>query len=176
MTMPSCRAIQEDLTAWIDGELPPRPDARVQRHLATCARCAAEAQRVRAAIATHTHMLTAMTAVDDVVSGALWNRLHAAMQQEPEPISTWSRVRGWLLQPLPLAGATVAAAAVLILLIAGGPAAVLIPLGVEAPPLAVKANPDLFRNYPLIQHLDVLENFDTVESIPLDDDQSPQKG
>ena len=74
-----------------------------------------------------------------------------------------------------LASSAVAAAAVILALVfAGGPAAVLVPLGVESPPVAVKANPELFKDYPLIQHLDALENFDTVQSVPLDDDQTGQ--
>jgi len=175
--MPSCRVVQKNLTAWIDGELPRRRGERMQRHVATCAQCAGEAEGLRAAIGAQRRAFATVTAVSDIAPGAQWLQLQSAMRRaEPERVPIWGWVRSWVLHPLPLTGAAVAAAVLLLFLMAGGPAAVLIPLGVESPPVAVKANPELFRNYPLIQHLDVLENFDTVESVPLDDDQTPHEG
>lgn len=176
--MPRCRVVHEDLTAWIDGELPYRRAERLQGHLATCGRCADEGRRLLVAIDAQRRALAAVTAVDDIAPGAPWAQLQSAMRRyEDKRRSFWGWLGDWALRPLPLTGAAVAAAVVLLLLIAGGPAAVLIPLGVEPPPVAVKAHPDLFNNYPLIQHLDVLENFDTVESVPLDDDdQTPHQG
>ena len=49
--MASCRAMQEKLTAWVDGELSPRWDARLRQHVAVCTACAAAAAAIRAAVA-----------------------------------------------------------------------------------------------------------------------------
>ena len=50
------------------------------------------------------------------------------------------------------------------------------PLGLESPPPAVVQHTELFKDYPLIERLDVLEHFDTVESVPLDDESAAQRG
>ncbi|HTO58517.1 MAG TPA: hypothetical protein VMJ74_12015, partial [Pseudomonadales bacterium] len=42
------------------------------------------------------------------------------------------------------------------------PAAVLISVGVKAPPPKLTQHPDLFKDYAIIQDLDVLEHFDTA--------------
>jgi hypothetical protein len=101
-------------------------------------------------------------------------KLRSALAAEPNPA-----VRAWmpLFRPIAVAGAAAMVGAILLLLsVVGGPTAVLVPLGVESPPVAVTREPELFENYRLIQQLDVLENFDTVESEPLDDDQTYQQG
>jgi hypothetical protein len=68
---------------------------------------------------------------------------------------------------------TIAVAAVLL---AVGPQMVLMPLGLESPPPAVAQHTGLFKDYPLIERLDVLEHFDTVESVPLDDEGASRHG
>jgi hypothetical protein len=103
--------------------------------------------------------------------------LHAKLQralaaEADGRASAWSS----LFRPLAIAGAVVTAVVVLFFSVMGGPKAVLIPLGVEPPPVAVTSDPDLFENYQVIQHLDALENFDNVESVPLDDDQPVHQG
>jgi anti-sigma factor RsiW len=180
--MARCKTVQENLTAWIDRALPHRWDDRIRRHVAACARCAAEAESLRSAIESQRHALSALLASPDFDTRRSQVRLAQALATEraahswtwhsPEWIEpTWQR----LMRPLAVAGATLAVAGVL-LAVAGGPAAVLIPLGVESPPPAVAREPDLYKDYPLIQHLDALEHFDTVESTPLDDDQGTQNG
>src|SRR5262249_41516280 len=113
-----------------------------------------------------------------------WARLERALRTTGEPEGTWAAlmrpfsatVREWFSHPLAQAAGAVAVAVGLTLVVAGGPKAVLIPLGVAPPPPAVRSHPDLFKDYSLIQHLDALENFDTVESEPLDDDQASFNG
>jgi anti-sigma factor RsiW len=170
--MPSCRSVRANLTAWIDGELSSRWEARVRRHLNGCEACVAEAENTRAAIESQRRWLGQAVALADFDPEPLRVRLRLAVAREPQPAPGWL----WPLRPLALAGAAVAAAIALAVFIAGGPKAVLIPLGVEPPPPVVATETDLFKDYVLIQHLDALENFDTVESVPLDDDQTTHRG
>ncbi len=171
--MASCRVVRKNLTAWVDQELSPRWEQRVSSHLASCATCAAEAGRVRAAIERHRTVLPRAVAAGGIELGALRARLQralAAEEQQAEPL--WR----WRLRPLAFAGAAALAVALALVLFAGGPNAVLIPLGVQSPPPAVRHAPELFKEYQLIKDLDALENFDTVESVPLDDEQATQPG
>lgn len=189
--MAKCRVVQENLTAWIDGELSPRWDDRVRRHLTGCPGCAAAADGLRKSIEMQRQTLARVTAVADFDSATAWVHLQRALRApiagaewirngtaaaSPPPV--WLAVlRAWLTGRLAVAGAAMAvAAALLVLLVAGGPKAVLIPLGVTPPPVAVTRQPDLFKDYALIEELDALENFDTVESVPLDDDQASFSG
>ena len=171
--MLSCRAVQANLTAWLDGELSSRWGNRMQTHLANCAPCAAEAESLQAAIEAHRHLLSRVM----VPEGVALDRLGAQLQRRIAADGD-RREWGWdwLFGRLALAGGAVAAAVVLLVWMAGGPRAVLIPLGVESPPPAVTREPELFKDYLLIQHLDALENFDSVESVPLEEEQTTQSG
>jgi hypothetical protein len=46
----TCAQIREELSAWIDGQLPAEAAARVQAHVGGCARCAAELAALRAVV------------------------------------------------------------------------------------------------------------------------------
>jgi anti-sigma factor RsiW len=171
--MMNCRAVKGDLTAWCDGELSRRRTERIEQHLAGCRACAAEAQSVTAAVRWQRQALPRVTAVADYEFSALQARLRRALTDEPALRAPfWSR----FFRPVAIATAAAMFAVVMLFSIMGGPKAVLIPLGVESPPVAVSSQPELFEDYQLIQRLDALENFDTVESIPLDDDQAPHAG
>jgi anti-sigma factor RsiW len=170
--MTSCRAVRENLTAWIDGELLPRWTERVRQHLAGCAQCAIEAEGLRGSIALQRQVLPRVVAgaVDTV---ALQARLRRAVAAAPEPREHAWR---WIFRPVVLAPAFAVLAALALFMFVGGPTDVLVPLGVAPPPAAMRRAPELFKDYTLIQHLDALENFDTVESEPLDDEQDAQTG
>lgn len=181
MTSPSCRTVRENLSAWIDAELSRRWTDRVRRHLDGCAACSAEAENLRTAIAGQRHALARIMTLDNFDPARLRAQLRRALHEHSDTTARWSGAPewdsprwGWLLRPVAVAGAALTAAMIGALVFAGGPRAVLIPLGVESPPSAVTREPELFKDYPLIQQLDVLENFDTVESVPLDDDQTSQ--
>jgi anti-sigma factor RsiW len=171
--MMKCRAVKGDLTAWCDGELSPRRAERIERHLAECTRCSAEAASLSAAIQWQRQALPRAAALADCEFGALRASLKRSLAAETAP-----RAPFWLglFRPVAVAAAAAVVGVIVLFSFMGGPSAVLIPLGVEAPPVAVRSEPELFENYQLIQHLDALENFDTVESIPLDDDQAPHAG
>lgn len=175
--MASCRTVGDQLTAWIDGELSAGEDERVRTHLDGCASCVAEAKSLRAAIELQRPALARLAAVPDLDVSGISRRFRQTLAALPdEATGSWGHWRQWLLRPVAIAGAAMAAGVAALVLFAGGPEAVLVPLGVEPPPVAVSRQPDLFKDYTLIQHLDALENFDTVESTPLDDDQAPQRG
>jgi anti-sigma factor RsiW len=165
--MSTCGTVRENLTAWIDGELSPRWTERVRGHVARCAACAAEADSLRSSIGLQRTVLRHLSTVADVDTAALQARLRRAMAaaDTPRP-SAWR----WLLRPVVLAPALALVLVLGLFTAAGGPADVLVPLGVAPPPPAVKRAPGLFKDYSLIEHLDALEHFDTVEAEPLDDE------
>jgi anti-sigma factor RsiW len=175
--MSACQDVSQDLTAWIDGELPERDCDLIREHLAACADCSAEAASLRRAIAWQQGALRAVTSLHGIVTSGLKVQLQRALaeaetgtplwQWRPAWSSAWGRVA--------LAGAALSFA-VAVLLLAGGPGMVLMPLGLESPPAAVVQHTELFKDYPLIERLDVLEHFDTVESMPLDDESAAQRG
>jgi anti-sigma factor RsiW len=173
--MDDCRAVKREFTAWCDGELSRRETERVERHLAACAACSAYAQSLSAAIRWQRQALPHVTAVGDHECAPLQAKLRRALAAEIEPRAQgqfWS----WIFRPVTIATAAAMIAIVVLFSVLGGTNAVLIPLGVKAPPVAISSEPDLFANYQLIQHLDAMENFDTVESVPLDEDQPLREG
>jgi anti-sigma factor RsiW len=179
--MARCAAVRRTLTAWIDGELRARQHERIRRHVATCAACAAEADSLRATIAWQTRALQAVTAIDELAVEPLWTHLEDGMRARPAArdwgLSSpgpplWAR----LFRPIAVGGAALATAIILFLVLAGDPGTILISLGVESPPPAVARQAELFKDYPLIQHLDALEHFDTVQSVPLDDERGSHRG
>jgi hypothetical protein len=118
-------------------------------------------------------MLTQLTTVGDVDAAVLHARLRRAVAAAAEPRpSRWR----WVLRPVVLAPVLTLLLVLGLFTAAGGPADVLVPLGVASPPPAVKRAPGLFKDYSLIQHLDELEHFDTVEAEPLDDEPDAQTG
>ncbi len=169
-----CWIARRNLTAWLDGELPEPRTHRLRRHLGQCTGCALEAERLRAAVDWQRRTLPDLLLVGDVDTMSLRRRLQSALVAEGDSTFT-PRLR--LFRPLLLAGAALTAGLIFFLVSeAGGPSAVLIPLGVKSPPVAVTREAELFENYQLIQQLDALENFDTVESEPLDGDQASEQG
>jgi len=162
------------LTPWLDGELPESRARRLRHHLGRCGICAAEVERLRVAVGWQRRALPCLLRVEGVDPVALGRAIDATLAAERIPSLP---LRKPLLRPILVASVAVTAGLILLLLsVAGGPNAVLIPLGVKSPPSAVTREPDLFENYQLIERLDALENFDTVEAQPLDDDRTPHHG
>ncbi|HVM98261.1 MAG TPA: hypothetical protein VMT89_17835 [Candidatus Acidoferrales bacterium] len=95
----------------------------------------------------------------------LWTRIKARSEEvEPPSPMQWT----WLRFPL-VVSAVVMLSLVGFVTVTGGPERVLIPLGVKAPPPAVKRAPEMFTKYRMIEKLDMLENFDTVDAVQVDD-------
>lgn len=176
--MPRCGSFREDLTAWIDGQLPRERAAEVGQHATQCPTCGAEVSSLRAAIDWQRQALRVVTTVDGIDTAALQSRLRRGVAAHVDDSTLALRLRGvWssMWGRAALAGVAASVAAIVIL-VGRDPGMVLIPLGLESPPPAIATQTELFREYPLIEQLDVLENFDTVESVPLDDEGAPQQG
>jgi len=171
--MTRCAAIQEDLTAWVDGELSEQQIRVVGDHLGQCGTCADLARQLRAAVPAQRQTLTCVVAIADLDRAELWRRTRSLLVNDVEaPRPRWA----WWPRRFALAGlATAAAVGVFVALNnTPQPAPVMVDLG--TPPVEVVERPDLFKDYPLIEQLDALENFDTVEAVPLDDDTPSQNG
>ncbi len=152
----SC-AFEEDLTAYVDGELPPPHRARVEAHLGTCAECQGTERLLRLTVARMAE-LPAFTP-----SPSARRALLARVDALPP---TWRERLAPLMRPgvlVPSAG--LAAAAVLTLLVAGR-------MRGEAPALEewdpgaleVAANLELVEDYEVLG-LDSSEDLEVVENL-----------
>ncbi|NBD07786.1 MULTISPECIES: anti-sigma factor [Corallococcus] len=152
----SC-AFEEDLTAYVDGELPPPHRARVEAHLGTCAACQGTERLLRVTVARMAE-LPAFTP-----SPSARRELLARVDALPP---TWRERLAHLLKPgvlVPSAG--LATAAVLALLVAGR-------ARVEAPgleewdagALEVAANLELVEDYEVLG-LDSSDDLEVVENL-----------
>lgn len=183
--MPRCSRVRDNMTAWLDGELSPRWTLRVENHVGRCTACAVEAQSLRHTLASQ-HILLPQLLRGDVVpreqfrADRILADLHRAMAADDVPAAqrwNWGSVDWtWWLRPIPVAVAAAAIIVITLVEVAGGPEDILVPLGVQAPPPVVSKKPGMFRDYAIIERLDALENFDTVDVEPLDDDQSAEQG
>jgi anti-sigma factor RsiW len=167
-----CAAVRRDLIAWIDGALVARRAQRIARHLETCAACAAEAEAVRVSVGAQTSALRGAVAIESADLDQLWRRLGPRLVDvDTEPV-------GWRAALRPLVRPALAIGVAAIALLVGvssidGPDTVLITVGVKAPPLALQTKPELFKDYAIIQQLDVLERFDTADVEPIMDAVTP---
>lgn len=152
----SC-AFEEDLTAYVDGELPPPHRARVEAHLGTCAACQGTERLLRVTVARMAQ-LPAFTP-----SPSARRELLARVDALPP---TWRERLAHLLKPgvlVPSAG--LATAAALALLVAGR-ARVESP-GMEewdAGALEVAANLELVEDYEVLG-LDSSDDLEVVENL-----------
>jgi anti-sigma factor RsiW len=160
-----CASVREELTALVDGALSRSEVAKVQGHLDTCTACASELVAIRRTVALERVALAEpLPELSLGFATRLGQRLAEAAEEGER--SWW---RAWWWKPLAV-GALAAVAVLLVAAPLGGPSAVLVPLGLQAPPPKVAKEPELFTDYAIIEHLDELEHFDTVESTPLNDD------
>lgn len=173
MSRMRCQKARDNLTAWLDGALSSRWDEKLRQHLAGCSVCTAAADSLRKSIASQRNLLVAVAGPPTVNVPQLWVQLQRERAAADTPVVP---ARLWWLRPAAFASAAVAASVVGFVGVAGGPEAVLIPLGVKAPPPAVKRAPVMFKEYSIIQKLDILEHFDTVEAMPLEEDAASEKG
>jgi len=162
-----CWIVRRRLVAWIDGEIPPAQALRVERHVVDCPDCRTLAAHLGDAIAQQRELLAREREPADFDCAGAWATLWRAAAEPsaaPEWVATW--------HPLLAAGLATVMVVLLAALVSGRPRVVLVPLGIEAPPHAVAQQPELYRNYPILERLDALEHFDTVQSVPLEDQPS----
>jgi anti-sigma factor RsiW len=161
--MSSCDSVRKQLTAWVDGELGRRQRERIRRHLQSCPDCRAEADSIRIAVQRQQHGLRRVSGASGTDVAAMYRSLQRRLADTPHYRAGWSaRVTATRL----VSALTAAAAAMTITWMAGGMDAILIPLGLETPPPALTGRADLFKDYPVIQYLDVLETLEETESAP----------
>jgi anti-sigma factor RsiW len=143
----SC-GFEEDLTAYVDGELPPPRRAEVEAHLGTCAGCRATHALLRNAVAR----LAELPAFEP--SPATRRAVLAKLDALPEP--WWERLKR-LLRPAVLVPSMGLATAVAVALwVAPGP---------DAPPeLADPAEMELAANLELAEDYELL-GLDTAEDL-----------
>ncbi|HUI27858.1 MAG TPA: zf-HC2 domain-containing protein [Candidatus Kryptonia bacterium] len=157
---PRCSTVRANLVAWIDGGLSARSMRRMQAHLDRCRSCAAEAASLRAETAVQRDRLRSLLLTERIDVDRLWQQLDRRLRatvRQPRP----RRSAVWLWRPA-LAFAVASGLLWVGSTAFDGPAAVLISVGVKAPPAKLTQHPDLFKDYAIIQDLDVLEHFDTA--------------
>lgn len=156
-----CAEAREDLTALLDGALDERRAAAVRGHVDDCDVCARE----RASLATAVDLSRRLLAEVPELRPGFATRLEARLEEIRRPAARPRRWWGPVLAGTMAAGLVLAMASTV-----GGPSAVLVPLGLQAPPKQVVEKPQLFKDYEIIEHLEELENFETVIQTPLEDE------
>ena len=154
----TCAETRDELTALADGQLPSREAAVIRAHVGNCRDCTAELSGIEAAIGLSRTLLAEEL---PVLRPGFDTRLRARLEEAAAP-----RRRSWW-RPF-LVGSMATAGVLLMARSVGGPTAVLVPLGIQAPPKKVAEKPVLFKDYEIIEHLDELENFETVIQTPLE--------
>ncbi|MCP3138929.1 anti-sigma factor family protein [Pyxidicoccus xibeiensis] len=150
----SC-GFEEDLTAYVDGELPPARRAEVEGHLGACAGCRATHALLRNAVAR----LAELPAFEPSA-----NTRRAVMAKlDALPAPWWERLKA-LLRPAVLVPSVGLAAAVGVALLLVGP-------GADAPPeladpvmLELAANLELVEDYEVLG-LDSAEDLEVVANL-----------
>jgi anti-sigma factor RsiW len=153
-----CREARENLTALADGALAPAEAETLRAHVGACGGCGQDLAGLEATVTLSRHALA-----EDLpaLRPGFDTRLRALLVGEASP----PRLGWWR----PLFASTLAAVAVLLMARSvGGPSAVLVPLGIQAPPPQVAERAVLFTDYDIIEHLDELEHFETVIQVPLE--------
>ncbi|AEI62296.1 anti-sigma factor family protein [Corallococcus macrosporus] len=146
---------EEDLTAYVDGELPPARGARLRVHLDTCADCRATEALLRTTVAR----VAALPAFEP--SPASRRAVMAELDALPAP--WWARLKTWPRPAVlvPAAG-LVAVLAVSLLLTRAGPGA---PLALEdASVMELAANLELAEDYELLG-LDDMDDLEVVANL-----------
>jgi len=141
------------LSAYLDGELPARQSAEVERHLADCEACRRSLQALQH---TDTH-LRGMAAPEPSADfdRRFWQKV-AAVEKETQR-SPWSGfwLKGW--RPI-LAGGLAGLVAAVIIYHHGRQA-----LGPEE--LFIAEHMEFLKNYELLGNLEMLEQWDAMESM-----------
>jgi anti-sigma factor RsiW len=150
-----CRWVDSEITALADGERTGWRAALARRHLASCGRCAARRAETERSVDRQRHLLPRVLFSTDVPTDAMFAEVTRRLGAEPVALPVERQYRPRLIFAS-AAGAIVLVLALRLL----NP--VWIVLGIESPPPRLADAPDLFRDYELFQHLDLIENLDQV--------------
>jgi anti-sigma factor RsiW len=144
----NCQDIKEELVAYLDDELDPDTRAEIEAHLESCAACRAEREAYTATLQA-VGKLAAPGLTPDF-KRRFFRDFDDAQRRPP-----------WILRPLTLAGAGLAAGALVLvlLLVPGQPAR---QAKVDA---VIASHLELFEDYEAISNLDVLEDFEFIQAM-----------
>ena len=161
----TCIQYHRDLTAYVDGELPPDRAARLERHVRSCAACSADVKALG--------QLSRLAPPAEIEPSAdfdriFWTRLAEARREKAPSALEQALVSAKLFFASP-AGLTLSVGlamgifvASLYLMRPGTPASL--------PPqqrqeLMAAAELDLYANFEVIQNSEALENFELIEML-----------
>jgi anti-sigma factor RsiW len=152
----SC-AFEEDLTASLDGELPPARAKELDAHLATCADC----QKTHALLKHALEALSALPAFEP--SSGLRRNVLTAIDQLPKPLG--ERLGRWLRPQFALPAGGVLAALVVAVVVASTQRH-----HNRSAPLTPSSELELAMNYEIVDNYEVLgvdsaEDLDVVEHL-----------
>ncbi|XXF79433.1 zf-HC2 domain-containing protein [Myxococcaceae bacterium GXIMD 01537] len=146
----SC-TFEDDLTAYVDGELPAARRAQVEAHLATCADCHATEALLRGT-------LEQLARLPEFVPSASMRR-EVLARVDALPPTLGERLRGLLRPAVLVPGAAVAGAALLALQVGGGTEP--LPDVTEPGVLELAANMELAEDYD-VAGLDSVDDLEVV--------------
>jgi anti-sigma factor RsiW len=156
MSFITCWRTQRDLTALADGELSPRRAAALRDHLGRCGPCGRLHREIESAVKQHTSLLRRAGVVEVDVEPLL-RKVVSRLDFIPQATFWWIRP--------PVLAAAAAASLVVAFLAFSTRDSMLIVLGLQDPPKVVATKTDFFLDYPLFEHLEVLERLDAVEHL-----------
>jgi len=149
------------LVPYLRGELDRDEHSRVESHLETCARCRASIESSASMLREISEKVAQIPEPDWIRYRAQLRRRLAARREQPQ---TWWRPEySWM--SLAAAGAL---AATIALTIAIRPTQQLGPTPPPVDQLALEDAPadlGLLRDYPVVEHLDLLENYDEISNL-----------
>jgi anti-sigma factor RsiW len=157
----SCRSIEADLTAYVDGELAGWRAAWIRRHLNRCSVCAGQVRSIERSVAVQRRLLAAYAGAQRVDADEIWGRMRHRLKEPLIAGAPRQRLRWAPSTRLVLAAATACAVAAVFLSRVLDPW--LIAVGIEDPPRVLAEKPELFLEYRLFEHLEAIERIDLPE-------------
>src|SRR5262245_45121620 len=151
-----CWWFQRDLTALADGELSPRRAEAVRAHVAGCGECQPLLDQITHSIGVQRKLMPRLLSVTDLAVDPMLREVRLRLDDDSAP------ARRWIWQPALITG--VAAVGLVLVSVLGLFTPLLVAVGLEEPPEQVAQQPELFRDYPLFEHLEALENFDALQA------------
>lgn len=162
-----CRLVERELTAFWDGQLAPWRQKCVLGHLARCRNCDEFARDLKSTMEAQKR---ALQSAEYALTVPIEQHLEAVLgrlERESPAGTRWSLVSTAVVaRRLRWAAAAAAIAALLLAIVESSTAHLirksLMALGVRQPPAEVVQATEFFQNYPLLENLDWLENWERV--------------
>jgi len=152
-----CWRVRRDLTALADGELSARRSAAIRGHVEQCDDCRAVWEETERAVQLQRQLVPGVFAVRDLAVDPMLREVRLRLDDDGSGPAKW-----WFWHPALITAAAVLSVVMVSVLGLFNP--LLVAVGLEEPPEQVAQQPELFRDYPLFEHLEALENFDTLQS------------